>query len=237
MTTSSCGTVWVESSCGNRHPGLVSTWRRSHPDGEWEATSGYPRSSGRLSYGCSQGWADQRRPIPGKSPGSGAVARLSRLRGQDAANSNACSSVHGVASEGCPCRPGVRRRYASDRFHAMPARRGTWCSATVLALRPSPSWWIGSVRRRAAGAAEAAAAGDIVGVTVPLKASRPVPVEPLRGKPVIDINNYYPDRDGHIAELDDESTTVTEARCRCCVLLQDHLPESRVVRRSITSTS
>ena len=93
----------------------------------------------------------------------------------------------------------------------MPARRGTWCSATVLALRPSPSWWIGSVRRRAAGAAEAAAAGDIVGVTVPLKASRPVPVEPLRGKPVIDINNYYPDRDGHIAELDDESTTVTEA--------------------------
>ena len=90
MTTSSCGTVWVESSCGNRHPGLVSTWRRSHPDGEWEATSGHPRSSGRLSCGCPQGWADQSRPIPGKSPGSGAVARLSKLRGQDAANSNAC---------------------------------------------------------------------------------------------------------------------------------------------------
>jgi predicted dinucleotide-binding enzyme len=76
---------------------------------------------------------------------------------------------------------------------------------------------------RAATAAEAAVAGDIVVVTVPLKAYREVPVEPLRGKVVIDTNNYYPDRDGHIAELDDESTTTSE-------LLQAHLPESRVVK-------
>src|SRR5206468_4029275 len=60
-------------------------------------------------------------------------------------------------------------------------------------------------------------------VTVPLKAYREVPVEPLRGKVVIDTNNYYPARDGHIAELDDESTTTSE-------LLQAHLPESRVVK-------
>lgn len=76
---------------------------------------------------------------------------------------------------------------------------------------------------RAATAAEAAAAGDIVVVTVPLKAYRQVPVEPLRGKVVIDTDNYYPERDGHIAELDDESTTTSE-------LLQAHLPESRVVK-------
>jgi 8-hydroxy-5-deazaflavin:NADPH oxidoreductase len=76
---------------------------------------------------------------------------------------------------------------------------------------------------RAATAVEAAAAGDIVVVTVPLKAYREVPVEPLRGKVVIDTNNYYPDRDGHIAELDEESTTTSE-------LLQAHLPESRVVK-------
>jgi predicted dinucleotide-binding enzyme len=76
---------------------------------------------------------------------------------------------------------------------------------------------------RAATSAEAGAAGDIVVVTVPLKAYREVPVEPLRGKVVIDTNNYYPQRDGHIAELDDESTTVSE-------LLQAHLPESRVVK-------
>jgi predicted dinucleotide-binding enzyme len=76
---------------------------------------------------------------------------------------------------------------------------------------------------RAATAEEAAAAGDIVVVTVPLKAYQQVPVEPLRGKTVIDTNNYYPQRDGHIAELDDESTTVSE-------LLQAHLPESHVVK-------
>ena len=76
---------------------------------------------------------------------------------------------------------------------------------------------------RAATAADAAAAGDIVVVTVPLRAYRQVPVEPLRGKVVIDTNNYYPQRDEHIAELDDESTTVSE-------LLQAHLPESHVVK-------
>jgi predicted dinucleotide-binding enzyme len=78
-------------------------------------------------------------------------------------------------------------------------------------------------RVRAATPAEAAAVGDIVVVTVPLKAYRAVPVEPLRGKVVIDTNNYYPERDGHIAELDDESTTVSE-------LLQEHLLEARVVK-------
>jgi predicted dinucleotide-binding enzyme len=78
-------------------------------------------------------------------------------------------------------------------------------------------------RARAATPAEAAEAGDIVVVTVPLKAYRETPVEPLRGKVVIDTDNYYPERDGHIAELDDESTTTSE-------LLQAHLPESKVVK-------
>ena len=76
---------------------------------------------------------------------------------------------------------------------------------------------------RAATPAEAAAAGDIVVVTVPLKNYRDVPVEPLAGKIVIDTNNYYPQRDGHIPELDNESTTTSE-------LLQAHLPTSRVVK-------
>ena len=76
---------------------------------------------------------------------------------------------------------------------------------------------------RAATPSDAAAAGDIVIVTVPLKAIGTVPVEPLKGKIVIDTNNYYPDRDGHIPELDNESTTTSE-------LLQRHLPESRIVK-------
>jgi predicted dinucleotide-binding enzyme len=69
----------------------------------------------------------------------------------------------------------------------------------------------------------AATAGDIVVVTVPLKNYRDTPVAPLAGKIVIDTNNYYPDRDGHIAELDNESTTSSE-------LLQAHLPSSKVVK-------
>ncbi|EWT02146.1 NADP oxidoreductase [Intrasporangium oryzae NRRL B-24470] len=75
----------------------------------------------------------------------------------------------------------------------------------------------------AATPAEAAKAGDVVVVTIPLKSLRAVPVEPLRGKVVIDTMNYYPQRDGAIAALDDESTTTSE-------LLQAHLPESKVVK-------
>ena len=78
-------------------------------------------------------------------------------------------------------------------------------------------------KARAATAVEAAKAGDIVVVTVPLKNYRKVPVEPVAGKIVIDTNNYYPQRDGHIPELDNESTTTSE-------LLQAHLPTSKVVK-------
>jgi hypothetical protein len=78
-------------------------------------------------------------------------------------------------------------------------------------------------KARAATSREAARVGDIVIVTVPLKNYREVPVEPLAGKIVIDTNNYYPQRDGHIPELDNESTTTAE-------LLQAHLPASRVVK-------
>jgi predicted dinucleotide-binding enzyme len=76
---------------------------------------------------------------------------------------------------------------------------------------------------RAATVVEAAKAGDIVVVTIPLKNYRSVPAEPLVGKTVIDTNNYYPQRDGHIPELDNESTTTAE-------LLQAHLPKSKVVK-------
>ncbi len=76
---------------------------------------------------------------------------------------------------------------------------------------------------RAATPVEAAKAGDIVVVSVPLKSYRTVPAEPLAGKVVIDTNNYYPQRDGHVPELDNESTTTAE-------LLQAHLPTSKVVK-------
>ncbi|BCJ68164.1 NADPH-dependent F420 reductase [Polymorphospora rubra] len=78
-------------------------------------------------------------------------------------------------------------------------------------------------KARAGTSADAAEAGDIVVVTVPLKAYRDVPAGPLTGKVVIDTNNYYPERDGRIAELEDGSTTTGE-------LLQRHLGDARVVK-------
>ena len=76
---------------------------------------------------------------------------------------------------------------------------------------------------RAATPAEAAEAADLAVVTVPLRAVGSVPVGPLAGKIVIDTNNYYPQRDGQIRDLDAETTTTAE-------LLQRHLPASKVVK-------
>ena len=76
---------------------------------------------------------------------------------------------------------------------------------------------------RAGTTQEAAAAGEVAVVTIPLKNYRDVPVGPLAGKVVIDTNNYYPQRDGHLPELDSGQTTSAE-------LLQVHLPTSRVVK-------
>ncbi|MDT9592531.1 NADPH-dependent F420 reductase [Nocardioides zeae] len=70
---------------------------------------------------------------------------------------------------------------------------------------------------------QAATEGDIVVVTVPLHAYRSVPADLLAGKVVVDTNNYYPERDGAISALDDESTTTSE-------LLQAHLPGASVVK-------
>jgi 8-hydroxy-5-deazaflavin:NADPH oxidoreductase len=76
---------------------------------------------------------------------------------------------------------------------------------------------------RAATAEEAASAGDIVLVAIPFKNYRSVPVDAVGDKVVIDAENYYPQRDGQIPELDDERRTVSE-------LLQAHLPDAKVVK-------
>ena len=76
---------------------------------------------------------------------------------------------------------------------------------------------------RAATPKEAGQLGDIVVVTIPLKNLGDVPVAPLAGKVVIDTLNYYPQRDGHIADLDNEKTTTSE-------MVQEHLATSNVVK-------
>ncbi|WP_236796925.1 NADPH-dependent F420 reductase [Amycolatopsis sp. GM8] len=78
-------------------------------------------------------------------------------------------------------------------------------------------------RARAATAADAAEAGDLVVVSVPLKAYWDLPVEPLAGKVVIDTANYYAERDGEIAELGNGTTTSVE-------LLQRRLGTAKVVK-------
>ena len=76
---------------------------------------------------------------------------------------------------------------------------------------------------RAATAEEAAAAADWAIVTVPLKALDAVPAGPLASKIVLDTNNYYWERDGHIAALDEKRTTTSQ-------MAQEHLSGSHVAK-------
>ena len=78
-------------------------------------------------------------------------------------------------------------------------------------------------RARAATATDAAAAADIAVVTIPLGRIDELPVEELAGKIVLDTNNYYFERDGHIDELDKGETTTSE-------MLQKQLPTSRIAK-------
>ncbi|WP_329577397.1 NAD(P)-binding domain-containing protein [Kitasatospora sp. NBC_01250] len=78
-------------------------------------------------------------------------------------------------------------------------------------------------RARAATPAEAAEAGDWVVVTIPLKNAFELDAAPLAGRLVLDTGNYYPDRDGHFAELDSGEFTSSE-------LVQRHLAGATVVK-------
>jgi len=76
---------------------------------------------------------------------------------------------------------------------------------------------------RAATGEEAATAGDIVLVSVPVKAYPALPAAALAGKVVMDTGNYYPARDGQVPELDEGSLTSSEYLAR-------NLPEAKVVK-------
>jgi 8-hydroxy-5-deazaflavin:NADPH oxidoreductase len=76
---------------------------------------------------------------------------------------------------------------------------------------------------RAATTDEAAAAGDIVLVSVPLTAYPALPSTPMAGKVVMDTGNYYPERDGVIPELEDKTLTDSE-------YLGRYLPDAQIVK-------
>ena len=71
-------------------------------------------------------------------------------------------------------------------------------------------------RARAATPAEAAAAGDLVVVSIPPRAYPAVPAQPLAGKPVLDTINYIRRRDGRIPALEGSlsSSEVLQRRLR-----------------------
>ena len=75
----------------------------------------------------------------------------------------------------------------------------------------------------AATAGQAAEAGDLVVVAIPVKAIADVPATPLAGKPVLDTGNYYPQRDGQIDVIDNGALTSSG-------LLQRYQPDAHVVK-------
>ncbi|GGM29587.1 NADP oxidoreductase [Pseudomonas asuensis] len=70
---------------------------------------------------------------------------------------------------------------------------------------------------------EACRFGQLVVVSVPLKNFTGLPQKAFAGRTVVDTNNYYPERDGHITELDQRLITTSE-------LLARALPASVVVK-------
>ncbi len=78
-------------------------------------------------------------------------------------------------------------------------------------------------RAAAATSEQAAASGDLVVVTVPVRAFPNLPVAALAGKTVIDTCNYGPERDGNITELDEGSLTSSE-------LLLRYVPDAKLVK-------
>jgi predicted dinucleotide-binding enzyme len=76
---------------------------------------------------------------------------------------------------------------------------------------------------RAGTVPEAARFGEVVAVAIPLRAIGDLPPDPFAGRLVVDANNYWPQRDGHILELDADRTTSSE-------LLASRLPGATVVK-------
>jgi 8-hydroxy-5-deazaflavin:NADPH oxidoreductase len=70
---------------------------------------------------------------------------------------------------------------------------------------------------------EAARYGDVAIVAIPFGRYPQLPAPDLAGRVVVDCMNYYPEQDGHVADLDDNRTTSSE-------LVAAHLPGARVVK-------
>lgn len=70
---------------------------------------------------------------------------------------------------------------------------------------------------------EAAQFGEVALVAIPFGKFSTLPADGFKGVVVIDTGNYYPERDGRFAELDNDETTSSE-------LMSSHLKEARLVK-------
>ena len=70
---------------------------------------------------------------------------------------------------------------------------------------------------------DAAKFGEVILVAIPFGKYKTLPQDAFKGKVVIDAGNYYPERDGKLAELDKDETTSSE-------LMASHLKEARLVK-------
>lgn len=76
---------------------------------------------------------------------------------------------------------------------------------------------------RAATPDQVARDADLIVASIPFKAYKQLPVDALAGKIVIDTMNYYPERDGEMAEIATDRIATSE-------LVQRHLAGAQVVR-------
>ena len=70
---------------------------------------------------------------------------------------------------------------------------------------------------------DAARFGEVVLIAIPFGKYETLPAEVFQNKITIDANNYYPDRDGQYAEIDDGKTTSSE-------MLKAHLKAARIIK-------
>ena len=70
---------------------------------------------------------------------------------------------------------------------------------------------------------DAARFGDVILIAIPFGKFSTLPADAFKGKVVIDAGNYYPNRDGNFAELDNGEITSSE-------LMSAHLKEARLVK-------
>lgn len=82
---------------------------------------------------------------------------------------------------------------------------------------------VAAIKCKSGFAEDAAKFGDVVFLAVPFSNYRSLPAQALAGKIVVDANNYYPDRDGPIPELDSGEATTSE-------LTAAHLQDSKIVK-------